>query len=176
MKAAIGAIFGRFKNDRYDDYDDDYDDDGNYIGDDDDDTYEEPVYKTERNKVSQRPARTYDNNNAYNESLQKASIMSIHKSETAEVVRRSPANLEEAAEICDLINENKIIVVNLTGVDDCQRVADFISGVTYALGGKMNSVIEGNTNVFMVGSRHVAFGWATELDKQHRMFGVGYKL
>ena len=53
---------------------------------------------------------------------------------------------EVAADIADRINERNAIVLNLedTQKDTARRILDFLSGVTYALGGKIKKV-SGNT-------------------------------
>ena len=57
-----------------------------------------------------------------------------------------PDRFELAADIADRINERNAIVLNLedTQKDTARRILDFLSGVTYALGGKIKKV-SGNT-------------------------------
>ena len=57
-----------------------------------------------------------------------------------------PDRFEVAADIADRINERNAIVLNLedTQKDTARRILDFLSGVTYALGGKIKKV-SGNT-------------------------------
>ena len=57
-----------------------------------------------------------------------------------------PDRFELAADIADRIRERNAIVLNLenTQKDTTRRILDFLSGVTYALGGKVKRV-SGNT-------------------------------
>lgn len=59
-----------------------------------------------------------------------------------------PERFEEAADIADRLREKNTIVLNLeaTAKDISRRLLDFLSGVTYALGGKVKRVA-GNTYV-----------------------------
>ena len=57
-----------------------------------------------------------------------------------------PDKFEQAADIADRVRERNAIVLNLesTEKDAARRILDFLSGVTYALGGKVKRV-SGNT-------------------------------
>ncbi|MBQ9413029.1 MAG: cell division protein SepF [Oscillospiraceae bacterium] len=59
-----------------------------------------------------------------------------------------PDRFEVAADIADRIRERNAIVLNLesTQKDTTRRILDFLSGVTYALGGKVKRVA-GNTYI-----------------------------
>ena len=54
-----------------------------------------------------------------------------------EVIIRHPLDVSEAAKICDFIREDKMCVVDLTGMERsmAQRIADFLGGACYALSG-----------------------------------------
>ena len=56
-----------------------------------------------------------------------------------------PSTFDEAPQICDSLKENKIVVVNTTGLEPrtAQRLLDFIAGATYALGGDLQEVEHG---------------------------------
>jgi len=173
LNSLYDATLGRFRKDRYDDEYDSYEE---YYDDDYEDDYE-PAAKQEKARISRPTPKRYDNDLAYNATLEKvgASIVNIHKSEEIKMERRSPETLDQAKEICQLINENKVVIVDLTNVENKQRIADFVSGINHALEGKMSTLVEGKTHVFMVGSRHVSFGWGDEVEKHSRTFGTTYK-
>jgi len=169
LKAFWNTAFG--KRDKYEEYDDDY-------YDDDDEVYEEEaVNKPERTRFQRTSRLSYNNDRAYTESVEKANITKMQKQEKICVERRSPKNLDEAAEVCQLINENRVIIVDVTNVTlpDRQRVADFISGVTHALDGQMCQLREDDTNIFMVGSRHVDFGWNSVEANKLNYFRTAYR-
>lgn len=72
--------------------------------------------------------------------------------EMVKVVRAQ--EFEEVRAMIDLLKENKIVVVNLEGlnVDVAQRIIDCISGSSYALDGKLEGV---NDNIFILAPRDV---------------------
>ncbi len=72
--------------------------------------------------------------------------------EMVKVVRAQ--EFEEVRAMIDLLKENKIVVVNLEGlnVDVAQRIIDCISGSSYALDGKLEGV---NDNIFILAPKDV---------------------
>ena len=68
-----------------------------------------------------------------------------------------PDRFEVAADIADRIRERNAIVLNLenTQKDTTRRILDFLSGVTYALGGTVKRV-SGNT--FIITPSGMDFG------------------
>lgn len=72
--------------------------------------------------------------------------------EMVKVVRAQ--EFEEVRAMIDLLKENKIVVINLEGlnVDVAQRIIDCISGSSYALDGKLEGV---NDNIFILAPRDV---------------------
>ncbi len=72
--------------------------------------------------------------------------------EMVKVVRAQ--EFEEVRAMIDLLKENKIVVVNLEGlnVDVAQRIIDCISGASYALDGKLEGV---NDNIFILAPKDV---------------------
>ena len=150
MKKAINWVKGLFgKNDDYY-YDDEYGYDDDDYGD-----YE-------------------DVNNGYSapaEQLPTTRITAVHQSARMRVERRSPKSIEEAKEICTLIKENVLIVVNLNvkeqgsaelnkrQTNTNQRIADYICGIVTALDGDMRTPDDTNNNLFLVGSHNVIFEW-----------------
>lgn len=74
------------------------------------------------------------------------------------LVLKNPERFEEAAEIADNLVEKRAVLMNLEacGADVSRRLIDFLSGVAYALGGKIKRVsaqayILTPTNVDLVG-------------------------
>ena len=59
-----------------------------------------------------------------------------------EIILRHPVDVGEAAKICDNIRDNKICVINLTGMERgmAQRIADFLGGACYAVNGTIQRV------------------------------------
>ena len=72
----------------------------------------------------------------------------------AQVILFSPKTFEEAGEIVDHINDNHSMVMTLEGVptDMARRLLDFISGIAFALGGKITQV---SAKTFFITPRNV---------------------
>ncbi|MCR5503005.1 MAG: cell division protein SepF [Lachnospiraceae bacterium] len=56
-----------------------------------------------------------------------------------EVVRLKPESVEDGRKISDLLSENKVVFLDLEGIDMnlAQRIVDFTSGATYAIDGTL---------------------------------------
>lgn len=69
-------------------------------------------------------------------------IVSIHTSINMKVLIVKPSSYDEVVDICDHLKNRKIVVVNSTGLEPkvAQRLLDFMSGATYALGGNLEEV------------------------------------
>lgn len=69
-------------------------------------------------------------------------IVSIHTSVNPKVLIVKPSTYDEVVDICDHLKNRKIVVVNSTGLEPKvgQRLLDFMSGATYALGGNLEEV------------------------------------
>lgn len=61
-----------------------------------------------------------------------------------EVCIMKPESFEDAQDICDMLLENRAVVVNLERVDAkvAQRIMDFVSGAIYAIEGKLHQIAE----------------------------------
>jgi len=94
--------------------------------------WKEKQEKPERRPTSARQAQ----NNKVLEMHGKAS------SHHTEVIIRHPMDVAEAAKICDCIRDDKMCVIDLTGMDRsmAQRIADFLGGACYALDGCVQRV------------------------------------
>jgi cell division inhibitor SepF len=81
-------------------------------------------------------------------------VVSIHANIQMQVVIMYPVDVEDAALVCDYINQNKTCVVNLEGVDtnNAQRVADFLSGAAYVINGDIQRI---SANIFIVAPANV---------------------
>lgn len=72
-------------------------------------------------------------------------VVNIHTTTSAKVVIVKPRDYEEATNICDNLKNRKIVVVNISLLESkvAQRLLDFISGASYALGGELQEVEKG---------------------------------
>ena len=69
-------------------------------------------------------------------------VVNIHATTQLKVVLVKPERFESAAEIADHLKDKRTVVLNLesTNKDVARRLLDFLSGVTYAHGGKIKKV------------------------------------
>ena len=67
----------------------------------------------------------------------------------AEIILRHPMDVSDAAKVCDFIREEKVCVIDLTGVDRsmAQRIADFLGGACYAINGTIQRI---SKDIFIV--------------------------
>jgi len=74
-----------------------------------------------------------------------ASVVSIHTQKQVKVIVVEPVSFEEAQGIAEHLKARKSVILNLerTDINLSQRLVDFISGTTYALGGNMQKVGNG---------------------------------
>ena len=115
----------------YDDEDYDYEDD-----------FEEPAKesrslfddrKEERREERRDERRSEDRHNK---------VVNIHATTQLKVVLVKPERFENASEIADHLKEKRTVVLNLesTNKDVARRLIDFLSGVAYAVEGKIKKV------------------------------------
>lgn len=71
-----------------------------------------------------------------------------------EVVVIKPVTMEDAREITDTLLANKIVNLNLEGIDVAiaQRIIDYTSGSTYAMGGNLQKI---SHHIFLITPRTV---------------------
>lgn len=69
-------------------------------------------------------------------------VVNIHTTTQLQVVLVKPERFENASEIADHLGEKRTVVLNLesTNKDVARRLIDFLSGVAYALDGKIKKV------------------------------------
>ena len=74
-----------------------------------------------------------------------ASVVSIHTQKQVRVIVVEPVSFEEAQSVAEHLKARKSVILNLerTDINLSQRLVDFISGTTYALGGNMQKVGNG---------------------------------
>ena len=90
----------------------------------------------------ERVSRSVDT--GYNMEAERRSnkVVNIHTTTQLQVVLVKPDRYENASEIADHLREKRTVVLNLesTNKDVARRLLDFLSGVTYAHGGKIKKV------------------------------------
>lgn len=69
-------------------------------------------------------------------------VVNIHATTQLQVVLVKPEVFEDASAVADHLNEKRTVVLNLenTGKEISRRLIDFLSGVAYANGGKIQRV------------------------------------
>lgn len=71
-----------------------------------------------------------------------AKVMSLNNNSAMQVILVKPDRFDNVSEIADHLRDKKAIVLNLesTNKDVARRLVDFLSGVAYALDGKIKKV------------------------------------
>ena len=71
-----------------------------------------------------------------------------------ELIIKHPTSFDDSQEICDLLKQNRPIIVNLENVDRelAQKMMDFISGAIYALDAKIHQI---SNSIFCVSPANV---------------------
>lgn len=92
-----------------------------------------------------RPVRKVEepnNDAATYAARQNNKVVNIHATTQLSVVLVKPEKFDNAAEIADHLRERRTVVLNLeeTAKEVARRLVDFLSGVTYALDGKIKKV------------------------------------
>lgn len=103
-------------------------------------TYEEPAPRYEEPKIRRKPQPA----------PQQAAPMRMR----TEFPFVAPKTFEEASKIADDLRNRKTVVMNLEACDPetARRLLDFLSGVAYAIGGKVNRV---STRTYMITPNNV---------------------
>ncbi len=110
---------------------------------DDFDDYEPVVRRTQTDSTGRRERRS--SGEASVPGTQEArsnKVLNIHTTTQLQVVVVNPERFENAKEIADHLLEKRTVVLNLesTNKEVARRLLDFLSGVTYAHGGKVKKV------------------------------------
>ncbi len=116
--------------------------------DEDEDDFEEfepverPDSRRERSSRSERVERSEAGFYAAEQERRSNKVVNIHTTTQLQVVLVKPDRYENASEIADHLREKRTVVLNLesTNKDVARRLLDFLSGVTYAHGGKIKKV------------------------------------
>ena len=74
---------------------------------------------------------------AFVEEAPVAKASPVYQQPTSTVVMLSPSDIRTSQIVCDHIREGHIVICNLTGSSNNQRIVDYISGAVYALDGKI---------------------------------------
>ena len=95
----------------------------------------------ERRERTERPARV-ENTYPAEEERRSNKVVNIRAATQLQVVLVKPERFEDASAIADHLREKRTVVLNLesTNKDVARRLLDFLSGVTYAHGGKIKKV------------------------------------
>ena len=106
---------------------------------------EEEEEELEQEFVSPAPAPSRpepDNDRAERAARRNNKVVNINTTTQLSVVLVKPEKFENAAEIADNLRQRRTVVLNLedTAKEPARRLVDFLSGVTYALDGKIKKV------------------------------------
>ena len=111
---------------------------------DDFDDYEPVVRRTQSDSTGRRERRSSGSESGVSGVQEPRSnkVLNIHTTTQLQVVVVNPERFENAKEIADHLLEKRTVVLNLesTNKEVARRLLDFLSGVTYAHGGKVKKV------------------------------------
>ena len=98
----------------------------------------DPPARRERRSTPVSEAGSY----AMEQERRSNKVVNIHTTTQLQVVLVKPDRYENASEVADHLREKRTVVLNLesTNKDVARRLLDFLSGVTYAHGGKIKKV------------------------------------
>ncbi len=131
----LDKMLGAMKYDDEDDYDDEY-----Y-----DDDYEDQGSSRSVNKRAVKSQTLDDNDDAGTRPAARTTPRNGRNrmmSNGMEVCVIKPTSVEDAREITDTLLDNHTVLLNMEGldVDMAQRIIDFTSGSTYAIGGNLQKI------------------------------------
>ena len=133
--------------------DDDYDDDEYF----DEDDYEEPASARRSKKtirsttIDDEPEEKAPKKPKYPASLRRNAKTTSNGNS---VVVVKPTSVDESREITDTLLDNCTVVLNMEGLDMdvAQRIIDFASGSTYAIGGNLQKI---SSHIFIITPKSV---------------------
>ena len=101
--------------------------------DDEQDDYEEIITARDEADEPAQPRETVSKKNK---------VVNIHATTQLQVVLVKPERFDNATEIADHLNEKRTVVLNLESAnkETARRLVDFLCGVAYANGGKIQRV------------------------------------
>jgi cell division inhibitor SepF len=123
-----------------------YDEDDEFFGDSSEEADEPTIVAPRAERTERRnPFGDYSASSDYEEraiAKRDNKVVNIHTTTAVQVVLSKPERFEQAAEIADHLRERRTVVMNLetTNKDIARRLVDFLSGVAYALDGKIKKV------------------------------------
>ncbi|BCJ86058.1 cell division protein SepF [Effusibacillus dendaii] len=102
----------------------------------------------------------------------RAAVVNLHTQKQVRLVLCEPESFEESQQIADHLRGHRPVVLNLhrAQFDHAIRIMDFISGTTYALGGKMEKI--GHQIFICVPDTIEVHGAITDLLKQQQEMGA----
>jgi len=124
----------------------------NYMKINDDDFYEEDDYPVNEPKPEKKPASVpKEDAEPEDRTIRKGTVNKVTNMakgnrrpapSNMEVVRIEPKSVEDGRKISDLLLENKVVFLDLEGIDVnlAQRIIDFTSGATYAIDGTLQQM------------------------------------
>ena len=109
---------------------------------DDFETVERAPAETPRRERTSRSAERAADAVPVEQDRRSNKVVNIHTTTQLQVVLVKPDRYENASEIADHLHEKRTVVLNLesTNKEIARRLLDFLSGVTYANGGKIKKV------------------------------------
>lgn len=124
------------------------------VNDDDFDDYDDDFYDEEDEEVSESRSSRREERSSSKVTPMRSSSRTRSTSAGMEVVVVKPTTVDDAREITDTLLANKIVNLNLEGLDVAiaQRIIDFTSGSTYAMGGNLQKI---SHYIFLVTPRSV---------------------
>ena len=118
--------------------------------DDEDYDYEEeeqqfPTQRSGRDSYDDRR----DDRRSASDDRRSSKVVNIHATTQLKVVLVKPERFENASEIADHLREKRTVVLNLesTNKDIARRLIDFLSGVAFAVDGKIKN---GSGNTYII--------------------------
>ena len=90
----------------------------------------------------EEPAEAYEQPRKVTRQERQPVPMRSASSSGLELIIRQPSSFDDSQEICDLLKQERAIIVNLENVDRelAQKMMDFISGAIYALDAKIHQI------------------------------------
>lgn len=116
----------------------------NMMGFEDEDVYEEYEEEGEEAENADEQKESFSILSRRKELKEQNKVVNLHGN-NQKINIMKPSTFDEAPQICDSLKDNKIVVVNTTGLEPrtAQRLLDFIAGATYALNGDLQEVEHG---------------------------------
>lgn len=90
----------------------------------------------------EEPTETYEQPRRVTRQERQPVPMRSASSNGLELIIRQPSNFNDSQEICDLLKQDRAVIINLEKVEPelAQKMMDFISGAIYALDAKIHQI------------------------------------